>query len=131
LLRAWQTGACRERDLAAQMAAGGGIRPGSHCDFKTENVMLVNKDGGERAIVTDFGIARAAAASITAEDGAGGSWRFRALAHGPRAGARREVGPAADIYALVLTRWSPHLPFTEARRGARRRLAVDAPFRVV
>jgi hypothetical protein len=59
--------------LVEQMASGLGAAHEVgvvHRDFKPANVMLVERDGGEQAVVTDFGTARAAAgASVEGTSG--------------------------------------------------------------
>jgi formylglycine-generating enzyme required for sulfatase activity/dienelactone hydrolase len=78
-----------------------------HRDFKTSNVMIVTREGGDtrsgelRAVVTDFGIAR----SLWAEPGAAEKVTGVGLLGTPEYMAPEqvtggEVGPAADIYAL-------------------------------
>ncbi|MCM2270089.1 MAG: serine/threonine-protein kinase, partial [Thermoanaerobaculia bacterium] len=72
-----------------------------HRDFKTENVFLVPGASGERAVVTDFGIARAApderyAATLTADGSAIGTPAYMA----PEQIEGRGVSAATDQYAF-------------------------------
>jgi serine/threonine protein kinase len=70
-----------------------------HCDIKASNVVLVPRpDGGVRAVLTDFGIARSRsyAREVAAPRGSCGT--PSAMAPEQREGG--EVGPAVDIYAL-------------------------------
>lgn len=123
--------------LAEQMSAGLGAahRAGVvHRDFKTSNVMLVKKDGGEQAVVTDFGIARAAAQGAAEEDLERGSGPLMGTPAymAPEQVRGEEVGPAADIYALGIVLYemvTGTLPFAgdSAIDVARRRLSEEAP----
>jgi tetratricopeptide (TPR) repeat protein/tRNA A-37 threonylcarbamoyl transferase component Bud32 len=73
-----------------------------HRDFKPSNVMLVpgRAGGPERAVVTDFGLARGCAAdtdaSVTGDGGVVGSPSYMA----PEQVEGREITGAADIYAF-------------------------------
>jgi serine/threonine protein kinase len=133
--------------IAEQMIAGlaAAHRAGVvHRDFKSANVMLVQDSEGERAIVTDFGVARGrggsteaepekprpvrASSQATSSGGLVGTPAYMA----PEQVRGEEAGPAADIYALgvvlfemVTGRW----PY-EGRSGleiALRRLSEPAP----
>jgi len=126
----------RAQRFAEQMAAGLGAAHQAgvvHRDFKTNNIMLVAKDGGEQAVVTDFGIARGASNRGWAAENQGGL-------SGPIIGTPtymapeqvrgEEVGPAADIYALGIVLYemvTGTVPFTgdSAIEVARRRLEVE------
>jgi serine/threonine protein kinase/tetratricopeptide (TPR) repeat protein len=90
-----------------------------HRDFKSENVVLVpskDHDGGVRVVVTDFGLARAAAKhdpaahALTGAGGIVGSPGYMA----PEQVEGGTVGPTADIYALGIVMYemiTGHLPF--------------------
>ncbi|MCM2257257.1 MAG: protein kinase, partial [Vicinamibacteria bacterium] len=72
-----------------------------HRDFKSPNVMLVPGISGERAVITDFGLARVAldARGVMSMTGSGdvlGTPAYMA----PEQLKSGKVGPAADIYAL-------------------------------
>jgi eukaryotic-like serine/threonine-protein kinase len=73
-----------------------------HRDFKSSNVMLVPTENGNRVVVTDFGLARAAATpdrKLTQLTGSGvavGTPNYMA----PEQVEAGEIGPEADIYAL-------------------------------
>jgi len=73
-----------------------------HRDFKSSNVILVPGRGGERAVVTDFGLARATApgggldASLTAGGAGLGTPAYMA----PEQVEGKAAGPAADVYAF-------------------------------
>ena len=84
--------------LAAAHAAGV-----VHRDFKSENVFLVPGRDGERAVVTDFGIARGGAEdsfgrTLTALGGAVGTPAYMA----PEQVVGDSVGPASDQYAFAV-----------------------------
>jgi predicted ATPase/Flp pilus assembly protein TadD len=122
--------------LVEQIAAGLGAAHEAgvvHRDFKPSNVMLVERDGGEQAVVTDFGTARAAA-TAGAEGSAGDS---RLVVGTPAYMAPEQVrgdeaGPAADVYALGIVLYelvTGALPFSgdTSLEVARRRLDHDPP----
>ncbi len=76
-----------------------------HGDLKPRNVMLVPQGGGDRVVVTDFGLARTA---IAAGVETGSSLGSRSLVAGtpsymaPEQFEGRDAGPSTDIYALGL-----------------------------
>lgn len=71
-----------------------------HRDFKSDNVMLApDESGGERVVVMDFGLARAARAGETSSiDGPSLAGTLPYMA--PEQLEGKTPGPAADIYAL-------------------------------
>ena len=94
--------------LLTQMAAGlGAVHAAGivHGDFKPGNVMIVpGRDGHERVVVTDFGLARKArgdddgARATTSTHAAWGTPPYMA----PEQLERRSVTPATDVYALAI-----------------------------
>jgi len=87
-----------------------------HRDLKTSNVMLVATPEGTRAVITDFGLARAAdpgaaGASLTGTQLIVGSPSYMA----PEQVAGEPVGPAADLYSLGIVLYemvTGALPYT-------------------
>lgn len=72
-----------------------------HRDFKSANVMLVTGEGGTRAVIADFGLARPSSASaertaLTRTGGVAGTPLYMA----PEQINGQTLTPAADIYAL-------------------------------
>jgi eukaryotic-like serine/threonine-protein kinase len=111
------------RPLLKQMAAGlDAVHAVDivHGDFKPGNVMLVpGQNGGERVVVTDFGLARRAATEVVEGPTSTRSLRFGTPAYmAPEQVERRSsVTPAVDIYALGIVAYemiTGRLPF-EAR----------------
>ncbi len=88
--------------LAEQLAAGlaAAHREGVvHRDFKTENVMLVTGPEGERAVIMDFGVARASVAE-TASDTALAGILGTPVYMAPEQIRGEAAGPRSDIYSL-------------------------------
>ncbi len=122
--------------LVEQMASGLGAAHEVgvvHRDFKPANVMLVERDGGEQAVVTDFGTARAAAGAGV--EGAAGDSRLvvgTPAYMAPEQVRGDEVDRAADVYALGVVLYelvTGILPFSgdTPLEVARRRLDQDPP----
>ena len=103
----------RAQRFAEQMAAGLGAAHQAgvvHRDFKTGNVMLVGKDGGEQAVVTDFGIARAASQERrtrrTTREAPARSSEPRPTWRPSRCAAKRSVPPPTSTRSgSCSTRW--------------------------
>jgi TolB-like protein len=84
------------RDIAAALEAahGQGV---IHRDLKSSNVMLVeDKDGSPRAVLTDFGLARSSFGEAGRDEAVAGTPDYMA----PEQFAGRAVGPAADLFAF-------------------------------
>ena len=123
------------RGIALQIASGLGAAHGEgvvHRDLKSSNVMLVPvKGGGERAVVTDFGIAHAfgGVADATATlDGPVGTPAYMA----PEQVTGGEVNPATDFYCLGVLMYeltTGTLPFSgdTPAQIAYRRLGAEPP----
>ena len=124
------------RRFAEQLAAALGAAHSAgvvHRDFKPGNVILVNRDGDEQAVVTDFGISRSVSEVETDAKRRGAGLVTGTPAYMAPEQLRGEgVGPAADIYALGTVLYemvTGRLPFPDgsAIEMAKRRLAEDAP----
>jgi predicted ATPase/tetratricopeptide (TPR) repeat protein len=123
------------RQLAEQMAAALGAAHAAgvvHRDFKPGNVILVGSDGDERAVVTDFGIARSVTgAELDDREGsvfAAGTPVYMA----PEQVRGEPGGPGADIYALGIVLYemvTGRPPFRDGSslETARRRLTEPPP----
>ena len=106
----------------------------AHLDFKSQNVMLVPAERGLRAIVMDFGLARATAIS-EGVDGSIGDGKMFAGTPATMAPEQVEGGPitaAADIYAfgvVLFQMMTGHLPFSGSTpvSTAIKRLKEPAP----
>src|ERR1035438_835373 len=92
----------RQMSSALDAAHAAGV---VHRDFKAANVMLApSAGGGERAVVTDFGLARGLAGSL-AGGGKSGITQSDATVGTPAYMAPEQIegkaaGPAADVYAF-------------------------------
>ncbi|HEX5061851.1 MAG TPA: serine/threonine-protein kinase [Kofleriaceae bacterium] len=116
--------------IAPQLVAGLGVLHRAsivHRDFKTSNVIVV----GDRAVITDFGLARSVDAKdsrLTVESGLLGTPAYMA----PEQVEARAVTPASDIYSLGVVLFellTGKLPFDEdtAMATATARLTKDPP----
>jgi len=122
--------------LAAAHAAGV-----VHRDLKASNVFLVpagngaeggDGGGGERVVITDFGLARSADGEVTATLTASGELLGSPAYMAPEQVSGDAVTPATDVYALGVVAYemvTGQLPFRgpTAVSTALRRLAADAP----
>ncbi len=105
-----------------------------HLDFKSSNVLLVDGDAGERAVVTDFGLAQAShAAGEPAGRSPGGRGFGGTPAYvAPELVAGEKASAAADVYSfgvVIYEMLTGTLPFRAdtAAETARRRLREDPP----
>ena len=72
-----------------------------HRDFKSSNILLVREDGGERAVITDFGLARderqpSGTSGLTGAGGVLGTPAYMA----PEQVEGRRATPRSDLYAF-------------------------------
>ena len=123
------------RGIVLQIAAGLAAAHAEgviHRDLKASNVMLVPiKGGGERAVVTDFGIAHAASGfsdSTATLDGPIGTPAYMA----PEQVTGGEMTPATDLYCLGVLMYeltTGSLPFSgeTPAQTAYRRLGAEPP----
>jgi predicted ATPase/tetratricopeptide (TPR) repeat protein len=117
--------------ITEHMAAGLGSahRAGVvHRDFKSSNVMLVTTAGSERAVVTDFGLAREAGGPDRRDEAAG--WVGTPAYMAPEQVRGEEAGPAADIYALGVVLFemtTGRLPFVAPTAAETARMRLTAP----
>jgi len=104
-----------------------------HRDFKSSNVMLVAGERRERAVVMDFGLARAVGPAVRSP-GADEAWGTEIVGTpaymAPEQVRGEQLGPAADVYALGCVLYemvTGRLPFRERTplETARARLASD------
>ncbi len=111
-------GEVETRRIAAQLAAGlaAAHRAGVvHRDLKSSNVVLVPDGAGERAVITDFGLARdqevpSSASGLTHTGGVVGTPAYMA----PEQVEGRRATPRSDLYALgvvIYEMLTDELPF--------------------
>ena len=130
----------RALELAAQLLAALGAAHDAgliHADIKPANAIVVERDGKERVVLVDFGLARLRAADRAAES-AGGTPAYMApeQMHEGRVDARSDLFSAALVIVALITGWRrPNAqtmlpPFeqiddAELREVLRRALAID------
>ena len=119
------------RQLVAALAAlhAAGI---VHRDLKSGNIMLVPGDGGARAVVTDFGLARSLAPAGDARLTGDATMLGTPAYMSPEQVEGREATPASDIYSLGVVLFemaTGALPFQEETvlATATARLTRDPP----
>ena len=87
-----------------------------HRDFKSDNVILVEADAGDRAVVTDFGLARSA--EVSGLTTASGTLKGTPAYMAPEQVTGGAIGPWTDIYALGIVLYemvTAELPFEATR----------------
>jgi len=119
----------RQMSAALEAAHRAGV---VHRDFKSGNVMLVPGPEGERAVVTDFGLALPAAESAVAGEALAGDVAGTPAYMAPEQVRGERAGPAADIYALGVVLFEAvtgRLPFLGdgPLATAEMRLTADPP----
>ncbi len=136
LLRCGRLSAAEALPLAQQTAAGLGAAHRSgimHLDLKSGNIMIVRDPDRpeERAVITDFGLARMTGAMLELES-TGGSVVGTPAYMSPEQVRGEELGPASDLYSLGVVLFemvTGQLPFSgrTAREVALRRLSEPPP----
>ena len=106
----------RAVDLVRQLLAG--LRAAHdaglvHADIKPANAIVVERDGAERVVLVDFGLARLRAADHPAES-AGGTPAYMApeQMHLGRVDARSDLFSAALVLVYLLTGWRRPNPYS-------------------
>lgn len=103
-----------------------------HRDLKCSNVILIAREGGFRAIVTDFGLATKSDGLTEEADATEGRITGTPATMSPEQVRGEAITPASDLYSLGVVCFemlTGRLPFEEttAERTARARLDRDAP----
>ncbi len=117
LRRCGRLGETQARVLGSQLALGLAAAHEArvvHRDFKSGNVMLVPGSDGERAVITDFGLAHGPIGDPSGDGSTGGGMAGTAAYMAPEQAHAVPVGPAADIYALGIVLYemvTGELPF--------------------
>ena len=106
----------RAVELTRQLLVGLGAAHAAglvHADVKPANAIVVTRDGVERVVLVDFGLARLRAADQTAES-AGGTPAYMApeQMHLGRVDARSDLFSAALVLVYLLTGWRRPNAFT-------------------
>jgi eukaryotic-like serine/threonine-protein kinase len=121
--------------LAAQLAAGLRAIHGAgivHRDFKSDNVLIVAANGGRRAMVTDFGLARLDPARSAGSRRSSGVIVGTVDYMAPEQLRGESATVASDVFALGVVMFemlTGRLPFAAGTRVGRAlsRLGADAP----
>ncbi len=103
-----------------------------HRDFKSSNVMLVEENGRERAVVTDFGLARIESTQDSEGDSItdAGTLIGTPAYMSPEQVEGSRVTPASDIYALGIVMYemmTGHRPFSKGNALATAVLRLKQP----
>ena len=100
----------RALELVVQLLAALGAAHDAHlvhADVKPANAIVVERDGKERLVLVDFGLARLRAPDRAAAESAGGTPAYMApeQLHEGRVDARSDVFSAALVLVTLLTGW--------------------------
>ncbi|MFN7972332.1 MAG: protein kinase [Acidobacteriota bacterium] len=130
--------AAEARPIVAQLTAGLGAAHAAgivHRDLKTSNVVLVHSGDSERAVITDFGLARALGPSGSGDDSytVAGDIVGSPAYMSPEQVEGADVGPASDVYSLGIVMYQmvsgalPYVAETPLAQAVKRLSGPPAP----